>query len=91
VLVVCRPTQIHTHHPVNYPVLQFDLLKLSLPVKLFEPRSYLQKLADPWVYPRLLRAAAEATSPEERLKWTAAFFIAGACRICVRLCVCVCV
>lgn len=26
-----------------------DLLKVSLPVKLFEPRSYLQKLADPWV------------------------------------------
>lgn len=26
-----------------------DLLKVSLPVKMFEPRSYLQKLADPWV------------------------------------------
>ena len=26
-----------------------DLLKVSLPVALFEPRSYLQKLADPWV------------------------------------------
>jgi len=26
-----------------------DLLKVSLPVAMFEPRSYLQKLADPWV------------------------------------------
>ena len=25
-----------------------DLLKVSLPVRLNEPRSYLQKLADPW-------------------------------------------
>lgn len=26
-----------------------DLLKVSLPVRMFEPRSYLQKLTDPWV------------------------------------------
>ena len=31
------------------PAGHLDLLKVSLPVKMFEPRSYLQKLADPWV------------------------------------------
>ena len=30
----------------------FSLINLSVPVKMFEPRSYLQKLADVWVYPR---------------------------------------
>ncbi|PSC69671.1 Oxysterol-binding 9 [Micractinium conductrix] len=54
-----------------------DLLKVSLPVALFEPRSYLQKLADPWVYPRFLRLAAEATDPVERLQWVVTYFIAG--------------
>ncbi|KAL4423109.1 hypothetical protein ABPG77_004792 [Micractinium sp. CCAP 211/92] len=54
-----------------------DLLKVSLPVRMFEPRSYLQKLADPWVYPRYLRLAAETADPVERLKWVVTFFIAG--------------
>ncbi len=30
----------------------FNLINLSMPVKMFEARSYLQKLADVWVYPR---------------------------------------
>jgi hypothetical protein len=56
----------------------FDLLRMSLPVKLFEPRSYLQKLTDPWVFPRLLdRAAACAGDPRERLRWAAAYCVAG--------------
>lgn len=54
-----------------------DLLKVSLPVRMFEPRSYLQKLADPWVYPRFLRLAAQAADPAERLKWVVTYFIAG--------------
>ena len=40
------------HTPGN-----LDLLKVSLPVVLFEPRSYLQKLADPWVRCAALRRA----------------------------------
>ena len=32
----------------------FNLINLSMPVKMFESRSYLQKLADVWVYPRFL-------------------------------------
>lgn len=56
---------------------QLDLLKVSLPVKMFEPRSYLQKLADPWVHPRFLRLAAETEDPVARLQHVVAFFIAG--------------
>lgn len=29
-----------------------NLINLSMPVRMFEDRSYLQKLADVWVYPR---------------------------------------
>lgn len=28
-----------------------NLVNTSFPVLMFEPRSYLQKLADPWIYP----------------------------------------
>ena len=62
---------------------QFDLLSVSLPAALFEPRSYLQKLCDPWVFPRLLdRAAAASDDPVERMRWAVAFFVAGAPRRC---------
>ncbi|PRW59937.1 Oxysterol-binding 9 [Chlorella sorokiniana] len=54
-----------------------DLLKVSLPVKMFEPRSYLQKLTDPWVYPRFLQLAAQSKDPVERLQWVVTYFIAG--------------
>ncbi|KAL6769012.1 hypothetical protein ACKKBF_B17130 [Auxenochlorella protothecoides x Auxenochlorella symbiontica] len=54
-----------------------DLLKVSLPVRIFEPRSYLEKLADPWVFPRFLDAAADAPDPLQRLKWVATYFVAG--------------
>ena len=62
------------------PAGNLDLLKVSLPVKMFEPRSYLQKLADPWVYPRFLRLAAECHDPLERLQWVVTYFIAGGWR-----------
>ena len=71
-------------HPLPAPLLppagNLDLLKVSLPVKMFEPRSYLQKLADPWVYPRFLRLAAECHDPLERLQWVVTYFIAGGWR-----------
>lgn len=59
---------------------RLDLMALSLPVRMFEPRSYLQKLTDAWTHPRFL---AEASSPEltgnaeERVKLTATWFVAG--------------
>ena len=46
-----------------------NLINMSLPVKMFEPRSYLEKLTDVWVYPELLQNAASATDPIERMRW----------------------
>ena len=37
-----------------------SLNDMSMPVKIFEPRSYLEKLADPWIYPEFLDRAALA-------------------------------
>lgn len=45
-----------------------DLVNFSVPVKMFEPRSYLQKLADVWVYPAILAQAADAVDPVERMR-----------------------
>ena len=47
-----------------------NLINMSLPVKMFEPRSYLEKLTDVWVYPALLTKAASCTDPVERMRWT---------------------
>lgn len=44
-----------------------DLLKVSLPVKMFEPRSYLQKLTDPWV--SCCRCCRHATCCWLQLAW----------------------
>eukprot|EP00879_Flechtneria_rotunda_P000148 GHRR01000215.1.p1 GENE.GHRR01000215.1~~GHRR01000215.1.p1 ORF type:complete len:681 (+),score=269.84 GHRR01000215.1:832-2874(+) len=54
-----------------------DLINITLPVVMFEARSYLQKLADPWVHPNHLQQAAVCSNPLERLKLTAAWFVAG--------------
>jgi hypothetical protein len=44
---------------------------------IFEARSNLQKLTDPWVYTPLLIQAARVPEPLERLKLTVAWFVAG--------------
>ncbi|KAG2433146.1 hypothetical protein HYH02_012847 [Chlamydomonas schloesseri] len=54
-----------------------NLINTPFPVNIFEPRSYLEKLADVWVYPRYLTAAAQATDPVERMKLVTTWFIAG--------------
>ncbi|KAK9833077.1 hypothetical protein WJX74_006386 [Apatococcus lobatus] len=54
-----------------------NLINMSLPVKMFEPRSYLEKLTDVWVYPALLTKAASCTDPVERMRWTVTWFVAG--------------
>lgn len=56
---------------------KLDLLKISFPVKIFEPRSYLQKLCDPLVFTDIMAKAVQAASPEERLRWVATYFVAG--------------
>eukprot|EP00878_Enallax_costatus_P010302 GHUV01010752.1.p1 GENE.GHUV01010752.1~~GHUV01010752.1.p1 ORF type:complete len:123 (+),score=29.15 GHUV01010752.1:232-600(+) len=47
-----------------------NLINISLPVVMFESRSYLQKLADPWVHPVHLERAAACSNPVERMKLT---------------------
>lgn len=54
-----------------------NLTNLSMPVKMFEARSYLQKLTDPWVYPEMLDRAAAASDPVERMQWVVTWFVAG--------------
>jgi hypothetical protein len=54
-----------------------NVLNTPFPVDMFEARSYLQKLADVWVYPRFLKAAVVAPSPLERMRLTITWFIAG--------------
>ncbi|GBF92151.1 hypothetical protein Rsub_04498 [Raphidocelis subcapitata] len=54
-----------------------NLVNTSFPVLMFEPRSYLQKLADPWVYPEYINAAAAATDPLERMKLLLTWVVAG--------------
>lgn len=55
-----------------------DLVSVSLPVKLFEPRSFLQRLADGWLYcPTYLNKAAEIQDPLERFKLVIAFAVAS--------------
>ncbi|KAF5838590.1 hypothetical protein DUNSADRAFT_2574 [Dunaliella salina] len=55
-----------------------DLLSTPFPVKMFEPRSYLEKLADPWgVEPRLLKEAASTPDAARRMALVMAHFIAG--------------
>ena len=60
------PTCTHLRH---LGAGNLDLLKVSLPVKMFEPRSYLQKLTDPWVrrsyvrVPPPIPAACSASFP----------------------------
>ena len=40
-----------------------NLINVSLPVKMFEPRSYLQKLADAWLYTNHLQALRTPSLP----------------------------
>ncbi|ETV94450.1 hypothetical protein H310_11779 [Aphanomyces invadans] len=53
-------------------------VRLSLPIRLFEPRSLLERIPDAWAYaPTLLAKAAHATEPLDRLQHVMAFVVAG--------------
>jgi len=54
-----------------------NLINVSMPVKLFEPRSYLEKMTDIWVHPEFLRRAAESTDPVDRMQHVLTWYIAG--------------
>ncbi|GAB4824194.1 hypothetical protein N2152v2_011240 [Parachlorella kessleri] len=54
-----------------------NLTKISMPVQLFEPRSWLERMCDNWSYLDLLECAADQTDPVERLKYLVAFVVGG--------------
>eukprot|EP00197_Chlamydomonas_leiostraca_P011325 CAMPEP_0202866844 /NCGR_PEP_ID=MMETSP1391-20130828/8390_1 /ASSEMBLY_ACC=CAM_ASM_000867 /TAXON_ID=1034604 /ORGANISM="Chlamydomonas leiostraca, Strain SAG 11-49" /LENGTH=389 /DNA_ID=CAMNT_0049546831 /DNA_START=100 /DNA_END=1269 /DNA_ORIENTATION=+ len=57
-----------------------NLTKISLPVCLFEPRSFLERLTQNFEYLDLLVNAANSTDPVERMKYVVAFACSGLCR-----------
>ncbi len=60
-----------------------DLIGISLPVQLFEPRSYLHRLTDGWwSAPIYLNKAAEAEDPLTRFKHVITFIISGFFNTC---------
>ena len=59
-----------------------NLTSTTLPVKMFSPRSYLEKLADEWLHPTFLRRAALAADPVERMKLLVCWWVvAVSCRL----------
>ena len=46
-----------------------NLTKVSLPVRVFEPRSFLERLTDSFAYLHLLEAAADAADPVARMQY----------------------
>ena len=51
---------------------------ISLPVRIFEPRSVVEKLSDFWTFaPIFLNHAAKLNDPVERMKNVIAFWVSG--------------
>ncbi|KAG2377780.1 hypothetical protein C9374_008865 [Naegleria lovaniensis] len=61
-----------------------DLVSVSLPVYIFEGRSFLQRLPDLWAFHKLLTKAADEKDPVERFIQVIAFGIAGLHQMCVQ-------
>ncbi len=54
------------------------IIGFSLPVRMFEPRSTLERIADWWCTgPVFLPKAADAVDVVERVKWVTAFVVGG--------------
>lgn len=58
-------------------LLSGSLSSTPAPVAIFEARSHLQKIAEPWAYMDFLLAAAAATTKLQRLQLVVAWTIAG--------------
>lgn len=55
-----------------------SLVNITMPVRIFEPRSFLQRIPDAWIFaPIYLNRAALTVDPVERFKLCITFFIAG--------------
>jgi hypothetical protein len=57
-----------------------NLTKISMPVQLFEKRSFLERLSANWDYLDLLMAAANTADPVDRMKYVVGFAVSGLCR-----------
>lgn len=84
--VCCLPVRLSLSLCLSHtPCLQtnqilkgnLNLVNTSFPVLMFEPRSYLQKLADIWAYPDYINAAAAQQDPLERMKLLVTWVVAG--------------
>eukprot|EP01091_Cochliopodium_minus_P009362 TRINITY_DN2295_c0_g1_i1.p1 TRINITY_DN2295_c0_g1~~TRINITY_DN2295_c0_g1_i1.p1 ORF type:complete len:385 (+),score=126.84 TRINITY_DN2295_c0_g1_i1:31-1185(+) len=63
-----------------------SIVNVSLPVYLFEPRSYLERITDNWCYvPHFMKKAAEATDPVERFKCIVSLMVAGLHNTCKQI------
>jgi len=54
-----------------------NLTKISLPVGVFEPRSFVERISDCWIYYDYLERAAVTSDPVERMKLVIAFGVSG--------------
>ncbi|CAL5223830.1 g6406 [Coccomyxa viridis] len=54
-----------------------NLTRITLPIRVFETRSFLQRLTDNWAYIHLLEQAADAADPADRMRYLVAFVIGG--------------
>jgi hypothetical protein len=60
-----------------------NFMSLSLPIRIFETRSLLERLTDYWVFgPIYLAKAAEISDPLERFKLVISFAVAGMYNSC---------
>lgn len=57
-----------------------NLTKISLPVCLFEARSFLERMTTNWDYLDFLVKASDSSDPVQRMKYVIAFAVAGLCR-----------
>jgi len=55
-----------------------SVINISLPVRIFEARSFLQRIPDAWAFaPIFLNRASLCKDPVERFKWVITFVISG--------------
>jgi len=59
-----------------------SLTSIAIPVRIAEPRSYLELATDGWCYSDFLKKAAASDDPVERMKYVVTFVIAGLSNTC---------
>lgn len=63
-----------------------SVINVSLPVRIFEPRSFLERMSDVWAYaPLYLNKAAQTKDPVERFKLVVTWLVAGLHRGTIQL------